>query len=216
MKREMGTGSIIRRSASLVMTAVAALSVSACDRADTASGPRGVRSERIEEADAFVRPCETAVYGELAAGWRKNSIVAGPLAFVYGKDYARPSFAVDRGRNGRYHPIKVLVVVENGAVVTVAIPRAARSYASLFYDEARFGTGGRVHVAQGDEQVTFKACRDGESPYARHETQFNGGFIVAGSRCVPLVLTTNKDASQRRVMFSFAAGDCRGYTAAGK
>lgn len=98
-------------------------------------------------------------------------------------------------------------MVENGAVVTVTIARSARPRVSLLY-EPSLSTGGRAGVGEGDHRVTFQACRESESPFAVRETQFNGAFIVAGARCVPLHIRVNDEPRTRRVAFSFGAGHC--------
>ena len=194
-----------RRVLHVALAAVVAAAISGCMPTGFTSRPKGVESAG-RDTDAFVRDCESAVYGELDKGWRRESLVVGPLSFAYGKSYKRRTPDEFRGRNARYFPSKVLVVVENGAVASVTIPASAHRHASLLYDEGSFGTGGRVRVDAGDHRVTFKACRKGESPFAVRETQFNGAFIVAGPRCVPLRISID-GARTRRVAFSFGA-DC--------
>jgi hypothetical protein len=195
-----------RRVLHVALAAVVAANISGCMPAGFTSRPKGVESAG-KDTDAFVRDCESAVYGELDKEWRRESLVVGPLSFVYGKSYNRRTPVEFRGRNAKYFPSKVLVVVENGAVATVTIPASARRYASLLYDEESFGMGGRVGVDAGDHRVTFEACRKGESPFAVPETQFNGAFIVAGPRCVPLRIRID-GAGTRRVALSFGAGYC--------
>jgi hypothetical protein len=195
-----------RRVLHVALAAVVVANISGCMPAGFTSRPKGVESAG-KDTDAFVRDCESAVYGELDKEWRRESLVVGPLSFVYGKSYNRRTPDEFRGRNAKYFPSKVLVVVENGAVATVTIPASARRYASLLYDEESFGMGGRVRVDAGDHRVTFEACRKGESPFAVRETQFNGAFIVAGPRCVPLRIRID-GARTRRLAFSFGAGHC--------
>jgi hypothetical protein len=190
----------------VALAAIVAVGMWGCMPAGFTSRPKGVQGAG-DDTDALVRDCQSAVYGELDKGWRRESLVVGPLSFVYGRGYERRSPDEFRGRNARYFPTKVLVVVENGAVVTVTIPRSARPHASLQY-EPSLSSGGRTRVDAGDHRVTFEACREGESPYAARETQFNGAFIVAGPRCVPLHIRINDEAPTRRVVFSFGAGHC--------
>jgi hypothetical protein len=195
-----------RRVLHAALAAVVAAGISGCMPAGFTSRPKSVESAG-RDTDAFVRDCESAVYGELDKGWRKESIVVGPLAFVYGKGYESRSRDEFRGRNAEYFPTKVLVVIENDAVVTVTIPPSARPNASLLYRPS-LSVGGRARVKEGHDRVTFEACRRGESPTAIRETQFNGAFIVAGSRCVPLRIRIEGEARTRRAMFSFGAGAC--------
>jgi hypothetical protein len=196
-----------RRVVWAVMAAVLATTTSGCMPVRVNVTPKGVEKARPHNIEAFVRDCESAVYGELDKGWRGESLVVGPLSFVYGKGYERRSPDEFRGRDAKYFPTKVLVVVENGAVATVTIPRSARRHASLLYKPS-LSAGGRARVDAGDHRVRFEACRKGESPFAVRETQFNGAFIVAGPRCLPLHIRINGEARARPVAFSFGAGHC--------
>jgi hypothetical protein len=62
--------------------------------------------------------------------------------------------------------------------------------------------------------VTFKACKKGETAPVGGPltamTQFNGGFVVAGARCLPLdVRVRGEDQTTPiKVKLSFGAGDC--------
>jgi hypothetical protein len=155
---------------------------------------------------AFVRTCETRVSGGLGPGWRedRSAVVVGPIGFLYPGGYAdsRPRL-FSRNAEG-YSAQKVLVVVEPGAVVTVAIAPTATGASSLLYDPSRFNDTNRYEVSDGESAVTFQACGKGGT----HVTQFNGGFIVAGPRCVPLEISTANDGTPRRRVLSFGKGDC--------
>jgi hypothetical protein len=39
-------------------------------------------SSPIPDAGVFVRSCESSVSGDLGAGWRRDAVLAGPVAFV--------------------------------------------------------------------------------------------------------------------------------------
>jgi hypothetical protein len=161
-------------------------------------------------AAGFVRACETSVYGELAADWRRHSVVAGPLAFAYLREAAGQPAGDFEKRPGGYHSTKVLVVVEAGATVTVTVPPAERRHLSLLYDPAAWKDAGTYRVADGDPVVTFEGCRPSEHPFGAEATQFNGGLVVAGSRCATLEVSTSTSAAPRRLTVSFGAGRCRG------
>ena len=130
--------------------------------------------------------------------------MVGPIGFLYPGGYAdsRPRL-FSRNAEG-YSAQKVLVVVEPGAVVTVAIAPTATGASSLLYDPSRFNDTNRYEVSDGESAVTFQACGKGGT----HVTQFNGGFIVAGPRCVPLEISTANDGTPRRRVLSFGKGDC--------
>src|SRR5438034_3215260 len=179
--------------------------------AESRTSPAGVagRTENPSAGPvpgAFVRTCDSEVLGDLGAGWRedKSAVVVGPIAFLYPGAYAHgPRRLFSRDRNG-YSSQKVLVVVERGASVTGAIAPAATRGVSLLYDPSRFNDTNRYEVSDGESAVTFQACGMGGT----HVTQFNGGFIVAGPRCVPLEIWTGNDSTPRHRVLSFGKADC--------
>jgi hypothetical protein len=164
---------------------------------------------------AFVRTCEAGVYGTLDdPTWRKHSVIAGPLVFYSADQYAeQPAslFAPVPAQNGHYAGQKLLVFVRRGAVATVIVPESQRRYAALLYNSADFNDINEYRIEDGESAVTFKACKKGEaSPVGgplNAMTQFNGGFIVAGGRCVPLEVRVRGQGSIP-VTLSFGAGRC--------
>ena len=134
----------------------------------------------------FVRDCRSAVYGDVGESWRRNAIGVGPLAFVQAKAFAgwsRSSLAPLRGTTDRYEAQKVLVIVTSGATVTLSVPAAERQSFALLYDPSQFGKRS-YRVSSGEWKVTFHACRWQQA--GGFVPGFNGGFIVAGPRCVVL------------------------------
>jgi hypothetical protein len=164
---------------------------------------------------AFVRTCEAGVYGTLDdPTWRKHSVIAGPLVFYSADQYAeQPAslFAPVPAQNGHYAGQKLLVFVRRGAVATVIVPESQRRYAALLYNPADFNDSNEYRIEDGESAVTFKACKKGEaSPVGgplNAMTQFNGGFIMAGVRCVPLEVRVRGQGSIP-VTLSFGAGRC--------
>jgi hypothetical protein len=164
---------------------------------------------------AFVRTCEASVYGTLDdPTWRKHSVIAGPLVFYSADQYAeQPAslFAPIPAENGHYAGQKLLVFVRRGAVATVIVPESQRRYAALLYNPADFNDSNEYRIEDGESAVTFKACKKGEaSPVGgplNAMTQFNGGFIVAGVRCVPLEVRVRGQGTMP-VTLSFGAGRC--------
>ena len=114
---------------------------------------------------------------------------AGPIAFYFFEPVAsvqRRSFAAIPGRRGYYRPFKVLAVANNGAgEVTVSIPDSHRSRLALVYG---VDAGGRsvgrpaMRVVDGRSAVTFSPCTSSDPA----QTQFGGGFVVAGPQCARL------------------------------
>ena len=102
------------------------------------------------------------------------------------------------GRNGRYFLQKALAVVEAGALVKMEVPESARDRLALSY-----GLSGRSDnlyaLADGHPTWALRACDD-------TETQFNGGFIVAGAQCAPLDVFVEGQSAPIRVTLSFGMG----------
>jgi hypothetical protein len=146
-------------------------------RATTVPTPAGEAAQRIP-----LRGCENSAYGDLG-----NTPVnrAGPIGFV--DSWAR-SQPVGEHRGSRVRPTKVLVVVDAGATVTVAVPEADRERLRLLYaDTAPDSTDGFHDFADGDIATTFQACEPGQNPFGEHaQTQFPGYFLVKEAGCYGL------------------------------
>jgi hypothetical protein len=175
--------------------------------AATTPPPAGQPASR--SARPFVRTCESSVYGDLGDGWRKQSVVVGPLAFVALRYAATQPSADFRRRGGHYQGLKVLAVVEAGATVTLTVPAAERRHLALLYDPAAWKEDNRYRLGDGDTAVTFQSCPPEQTPPGADGTQFNGGFLVAGARCATLEVATPAWRTPRRVTVSFGAGRCR-------
>jgi hypothetical protein len=151
---------------------------------------------------AFIRTCETSVYGSLNGRAVESSVHVGPLYLIGLEGYAHAGPSSFRRPNGRLNGLKVLAVVRAG--VTLAVTPADRSHAALIYAPSRFSAR---RVGQGDYRITFRPCHP---PPDRYGTQFNGGFLVDGPRCVALDVAWKHGAIHRRILASFGAGTCRG------
>jgi hypothetical protein len=174
----------------------------------TPATPATLASDAAEAAEvsAFIRDCDSSVYGRLGQGWREDAVVIGPIAFI-----GLPSLATSperrfEPRKGQERSEKVLALVRAGPPVTVRVAPAGQ--VALLYDPSRFNAH---NVADGDRVVRFVPCEPGESPYedfgaSGRSTQFNGGFVVAGSRCAALDVAVGGEAAGR-AWVSFGAGD---------
>jgi hypothetical protein len=176
------------------------------------TAPTTVASTRppSSPAGAFVRTCESSVYGDLGDGWRKQSVVVGPLAFVALRYAATQPAADFRRRGGSYQGLKVLAVVEAGATVTLTVPARERRHLSLLYNPAAWKETNRYRIADGDTAVTFQSCPPEQTPFGADGTQFNGGFLVDGPRCATLEVSTPEWRTPRRVTVSIGSGRCQG------
>jgi hypothetical protein len=155
---------------------------------------RSSRSLRIIDPPPRARGCESSVYGELGPGWEQTSLRAGPIAFV---GMARGVSAEDVARQRKV--IKVLAIVDNGAVVTLRVADGDRGGVALEYIPAFTAR----RVADGDPAVTLRACDPGE--LGRPHTQFNGSFIVDRARCAHLQVHARGRPEPIPVAISFGA-----------
>jgi hypothetical protein len=156
----------------------------------------------------FVRSCADSVYGRLPAGWKRDSVVAGPIAFV-----GLRAAAVEPPKYFAHHVGGFgggLAVVSPGRVVTVRVPSSEAGRVALLYDPSVFGHSGLYSLLHGEQSVTFQACRFGQSPYpdANGGTVFTGSVIVAGAQCVTLDVTPAGEP-MRQVRIPFGKGTCQ-------
>ena len=101
--------------------------------------------------------------------------------------------------------MKTLAVVNRGAEVMVAVPPALRTHMALLYDPSSFRDDGLYSLSDGEPSVTFHACGNGEG--SPGPTQFNGGLIVDGPRCVSLDITV-AGRERRTVLVSLGGRSC--------
>ncbi len=152
----------------------------------------------------------------LGSGWKATSVVSGPLTLACIKQYAdQPAAAFAPAREalgllasdpgsghqrraaqrtlqqtprGSYAVSEAVVRVAAGSQATLAVASAQRSSVALIYgrrarNQDRPGAPGAYRVADGDPSVTFRAC-----PQA--DTDFLGGIVVAGPRCLAMTVTS--------------------------
>lgn len=120
--------------------------------------------------------------GGLPADYRRDSVVAGPLAlYPARREYAAMTDFAPRERHpSRYPPLDMAVTVARGARVTVAIPRDEAKRLALLFDGRRTAhASGGYAVHEGDRAVTFPGC---SSPY----TQYQGGLVASRPQCARL------------------------------
>jgi hypothetical protein len=214
MRREVGCFAL------LALAVLLSLAFAACTFGEggenATSAPAATTSAATVPQRAFVRTCEMSVYGTLDdPAWEKHSIVAGPLVFYDADQYAeQPAslFAPVPAQNGHYAGQKLLVLVRRGAVATVAVSETERRHAALLYNPADWNNRNEYRIGDGESAVTFKACKKGETAPVggplNAMTQFNGAFVVAGVRCLPLEIRVRGQQQTIPVTLSFGAGRC--------
>jgi hypothetical protein len=214
MRREL------RWLALLALAVLPSLASAACTSSDSentgTSAPAATTTTTAAPRRGFVRTCEMSVYGTLdAPAWKKHSIVAGPLAFYYADQFEEQpasAFAPIAGQSGYYPGQKLLILVRRDADATVVVPESERRYAGLLYNPADWNDRNAYRIEDGETAVRFKACKKGErAPVGgplNAMTQFNGGVVVAGVRCVPLEVLVRGQEGTTPVTLSFGAGRC--------
>ena len=161
---------------------------------------------------SLVRDCRGHVEGDLGQGWRRDALVAAPLALAGARTYRT---ADNPNPGARFVDLKTIVVVKAGEEATVVVPRSERRRASLdyAYGVRRERRTPPVRVSDGVPVVRFVACRRGTRPLVRghpldRETQFNGGIVTRWGRCLPLDVWPGGADRPRRITISFGAGSC--------
>jgi hypothetical protein len=149
------------------------------------------------------------VYGDLGKDWRATALVAGPIAFLGFGRTGPTTFAASPDADGRYQAIKALAVVDEGAEVVVSIADRDRAHSALLYDPASFRDDGRYALADGEPAVDFRSCPKGGQPVGPDgPTQFNGGFIVDGPRCITVEVSNVHTGRQTVSKIAFGRGTC--------
>jgi hypothetical protein len=174
----------------------------------------GVSAALAGGSDPVDRECNTSVYGALGNDWLPASVVTGPLAFVRAKDYAKSPSRFGTVGGGRYRASKLLVLVQTGWVARVVVPAGQRAKVALQYAPEDFNKA--VVPVDSEHDVTFTACprrRPFIGPASARYTQFNGGIVVAGRRCVTLAVYPTKQghplpSAPLRARLSFGVGSC--------
>ena len=88
------------------------------------------------EAHGFVRSCESSVFGDLGAGWRRDAVIAGPAAFL-ARGYEDDSKRLFRTRPGRATAFKVLLVIAGDRPITVSVRTPGTA---LFYNPSKWAS----------------------------------------------------------------------------
>jgi hypothetical protein len=179
---------VTRRAALLLAVAVAAVAVGcgASSSHRVASrvqrGPDPHVDHRLPGRH-YVAGCEDPrVTGGLPPDYRRDSVVAGPLAlYPARREWAGLTDFAPRAKHpNRYPPLDMAATVAPGARVTVTIPRGAERRLALLFDarQAPDSSGGYT-IQQGDRAVTLPGCF---RPY----TQYSGGLVASWPQCVRL------------------------------
>ncbi len=186
---------------------------------------------------AYVAPCPSGVSGGLPPHYERESLLAGPLALYGVADFARyPSRYIASIRTGllndlralprhdltrlergsrrllraalrtasdhRYPGFETAATVRAGADVTLAVAPRDRAHVGLLFDHRAFRHADHGYrVADGTAAVRLRGCT---APY----TQYQGGFVLDGPRCVTLEAWIDGAPAPVRRVVSFGSGAC--------
>lgn len=193
-------------------TTAIALVLSGCTPSGGAGGATDVAAVPWDPADpgAYERSCDSRIYGSalheqaLPAGDVVGPVILAGLSETPGLTGLEPA------PDGALLPLKFVTEVSADAVgpVLLSIAEADRSHARLIYDASEWDGG--IAIADGDHTVALGVCEDRNG--TGRGGQYNGGFIVAGPRCVGVrVVEAGLDVPpvERRVPFGVPDTDCR-------
>lgn len=149
-----------------------------------------------------MRNCGTRIHGASPGDIATTDLI-GPATFLGLSD--APLMAEDSFQaapDGGLPPLKFVTEISGQAVgpVVVSIAERDRAGARLIYDPAEWH--GNIALEDGDHTVVFEVC-------AGENSQYNGGFIVAGPRCVTVqVVDQGLGGDPIEVRIPFGVEDC--------
>lgn len=150
--------------------------------------------------------CDRANPGAIGSTWH-GGLRAGPLYFTP-KDAAIS--APVSGRPGNepqlYAVVVVLVGLKPGSTAVVRPAPAGRGQVRFLFGPADSLAPGTSYTMQsGESGVTFEACPPGTGFADQQVTDYYGGFLIRGNRCVPIEVW----AENRGRPFHASLGACR-------
>lgn len=133
--------------------------------------------------EATVAPCEKAMIGHGSAGWRSESLAAGPVGVR-----RRPLRAMTQTSRGLVTKMPMLIEGREPETVRVSVPPALRQRVFIYYGDASSFAQDRGH-----SEIEFELC--GNKP----RTIWPGGIRVKGKAPVRLDVFT-EDGSKPCVL----------------
>jgi hypothetical protein len=154
----------------------------------------------VAAAGTVLAGCDTANVGQVASsnlgqGWRSWAGRAGPVWFVNvgGRHNISGHGTVGRGASvGGSPTLYVIAVVitgfKPGSAVVVRVVPADQQYLRFLYGPAdSINSGSTYTMADGESGVTFVMCPLAGNPASPEPiTDYYGGLVVDGARCVPV------------------------------
>lgn len=148
--------------------------------------------------------CSSANWGQLPASWRRTSLRAGSLWFVYDRpsSYVRFGRSSGAGRMAASHgkpSAGVMIVEVNDGSTVVMKPAAAVGPYFHFVDGFNGPVGNKL--PEGDTGFTLNACPRGEKGPNGLVTDFYLGFFIHRGRTAPVEVQPS--ASSRPIWLTF-------------
>ncbi len=138
----------------------------------------------VAAAGTVLSGCSNANAGAIGAHWRSRAVhEAGPLWLIDGGHSS--------GHVRLYVAIMVLRGLPPGSTVVVKVPPVSNHYLRFLYGRSDLLTPQAQHFTRlmrhGEGGVTFVACLPAQQIMpSRQFTDYYGGFLVNGARCVPV------------------------------
>ncbi len=181
--------------------------------ADSGAASRSAVASVTQTGPGIVRTCASRVDGAGTPGGSGGSIGARGIRFTDLRAAALLRASDLAPTRRRYLAYKTVTEVDASRKVIVTIAAGSRRYARLLYDPSHFRDDGRYLLTDGQTSVTFVACARDQptttgSGTVGAKTQFNGGFIVAGRRCVSMLITSSGDPRPAHVVAQFGVAHC--------
>lgn len=158
-------------------------------------------------AGTVLAGCGAANPGAVGSGWQ-SGLKAGPLYFTprAAAISARHSVRTRAGPPQLYAVVVVIAGLRPGSAVVVRPAPAAVPYLRfLFGPQDSLNPGTRYTMRSGESGVTFVACAAGTGfASGQTVTDYYGGFLVSGNRCVPIRVW----AADRAAPYRASLGSC--------
>jgi hypothetical protein len=151
--------------------------------------------------------CATANPGAVGNTWR-SGLKVGPLYFLPGNAAVSPRAGGSVGSKPHlYVVVLVIAGLKPGSTVVVRAAPAGRGDIRFLFGPADSMNAGTAYtMSSGETGVTFVACPAGTGFAASQTvTDYYGGFLVRGYRCVPVEVW----ADGRGQPFRVGLGACR-------
>ncbi len=159
-----------------------------------------------------LRDCQSNNNGTVGSTWKRYSVHAGPVWFIYERPRSTPP-AGQRPTAGKLASSAMVIAVRNGRTAVVTTTPAV---GGRFRFLARFNPNGVPYtLAEGAPGLTLAGCPAGPAGtnippgYAPGLTMFWEGFVTDLRGCIALEVRTSPAGRPVRVTVANPSGGCR-------